>query len=92
MTQSNDTPTDNVTELPAGPKDVVRVLRFALREAERGHIDHVVMVCNKNHPDDGTSSTWSWWSDMTRHEVLWFVRWLMKYVDARYFHTADGED
>ncbi len=85
-------PDDNITEHPAGPNDAERILRFALREAENGRLDDVVLICGKGKNTKDNNKIWSYWSDMARNDILWMARWLMKYIDARYFPTADGED
>jgi len=85
-----------VFELSAGKFDAVRTLRDALAEAERGNIDHVIIIAaedEEGHPQD----LWCTWSHLTRVDVLWMTRWLNSKINHRYFsqwhkHESEGED
>ena len=84
----------NVLELSAGKFDAVRTLRDALAEAERGDIDHVLIIMADN-ADDAPSRPgmiWCTWSELTRVDVLWLTRWLNAKINHRYFSKYFDDD
>jgi uncharacterized NAD(P)/FAD-binding protein YdhS len=82
----------NVVELSAGKFDAVRTLRDALAEAERGDIDHVIIIMADDE-EGHARDLWCTWSELTRFDILWAARWFNSKINHRYFamwHT-DGE-
>ncbi len=78
---------DNVTEIPAGDNDAGRILRFALRQFENGELEDVIIICSKKNK----GGPWVNWSDMTRWNILWYTRWLNRYIENRYFPMDEEE-
>lgn len=86
---------DNITELPTGTYNAVRTLRHALQKAERGEIVNVIIIAyesDKDDDDDDAMTLSSFWSEMSRMDVLWATRWFNSWLNHRYFgqwHTGD---
>lgn len=78
---------NNVTELPVGKFDAVRVLRELLRDAEAGEFDEVMVVYGKAR---GPYTNYCW-SEMPRYTILWMATYLYRAVTCRYFkgHFVD---
>ncbi len=84
----------NVIELSAGKFDAVRTLRDALAEAERGDINHVIIIMadSPDGADNRPGDMWCTWSELTRVDVLWMTRWLNSKINHRYFSKWHDDD
>jgi rubrerythrin len=81
----------NVVELSAGEFDAVRTLRDALAEAERGKIQHVIIIMADDE-EGHARDLWCTWSELTRFDILWAARWFNSKINHRYFGMWHNND
>ncbi len=83
---------EKIRELPVGEYDAVRTLRHALQQAERGDITDCIIIMMKRDTEGDGQDLDCTWSDMTRHEVLWLLRWFNSWLNKRYFGDFHSDD